>query len=309
MSVVCRDDGTGLLTEVALDEDGYTNERALIGDILAWIGPDDLVVADRNFCWAEFLGGLADRGACFNIRHHQQSTPLALAGLRYVGATATGHVSEQEVEIGPERHRRKMRCVIIRLFEPTEDGEVEVRLLSNVPAEKADALVLADLYLRRWRIENSFQEMTEQLRCEVNTLGYPKAALLGFSLAICAYNLLAVLKGALASVHGQEAVEQKLSTYMVAQEISQDISGLDKALPQSFWERFARMGSAARISSGVETGLPAIPQSATSSTASRRTSCSGQPPRDHPSHTPVRLPASRTPRSQPSSLRGSAKTP
>lgn len=244
MSVVCRDDGTGLLTEVALDEDGYTNERALIGDILAWIGPDDLVVADRNFCWAEFLGGLADRGACFNIRHHQQSTPLALAGLRYVGATATGHVSEQEVEIGPERHRRKMRCVIIRLFEPTEDGEVEVRLLSNVPAEKADALVLADLYLRRWRIENSFQEMTEQLRCEVNTLGYPKAALLGFSLAICAYNLLAVLKGALASVHGQEAVEQKLSTYMVAQEISQDISGLDKALPQSFWERFARMGSA-----------------------------------------------------------------
>lgn len=244
MSVALRDDRTGLLTEVALRQDAYTNERALIDDLLAWAEPDDLFVGDRNFCWADFLFGLMDRKAYFNVRHHESVILTPLGEARHVGATATGEVYEQDVEIGPEGHRRKVRCVIIKLFEPTEDGDSEVRLLSNVPAEKAGAMALADLYLRRWRIENAFQEMTQQLRCEVDTLGYPKAALFGFSLAMCAYNLLAILKGALASVHGQEEVEKKLSTYAMAQEISQDSSGMDKALPGSFWERFGRMSGA-----------------------------------------------------------------
>jgi hypothetical protein len=242
MGVVLRDDRTGLLAEAALRQDAYTNERALLGDLLAWAEPGDLFVGDRNFCWADFLFGLMDRGAHFNVRHHESVTLTELTPARHVGTGRTGEVYEQEVQIGPEGDRRAVRCITVRLFEATEDGDVEVRLLSDVPAEKADAMVLADLYLRRWRIENAFQEMTEQLRCEVDTLGYPRAALFGFSLAICAYNLLAILKGAMASVHGQQEVEKKLSTYMMAQEISQDSSGLDKALPGSFWQgRFARM--------------------------------------------------------------------
>jgi hypothetical protein len=246
MSVVLRDDRTGLLSEAALREDAYTNERALIADLLAWAQPDDLFVGDRNFCWAGFLFGLMDRGeAYFDVRHHESVALTPPGEARHVGRTATGEVYEQEVEVGPEHDRREVRCITIKLFEPAEDGDVEVRLLSNVPEEKAEAMVLAGLHLRRWRVETASQEMTEQLRCEVNTLGYPKAALFGFSLATCAYNLLAILKGALASVHGQEEVEKKLSTYEMAQEISQDSSGMDKALPASFWrERFARMSGA-----------------------------------------------------------------
>jgi hypothetical protein len=243
MSVVMRDDRTGLLCRLALREDAYTNERALIGELLSWAEPDDLIVGDRNFCWADFLLGLMDRGAYFDVRHHEQVILTPLDELRHVGTTATGEVYEQQVEFGPEHDRRRARCVVIKLFEPTEEGDSEVRLLSNVPAEKADAMVLADLYLRRWRIENAFQEMTEQLRCEVDTLGYPKAALLGFSLAVCAYDLLAILKGALAAEHGQQKVEEELSTYAVAQEMSQDSSGLKLALPASYWERFAAMSA------------------------------------------------------------------
>jgi len=93
-------------------------------------------------------------------------------------------------------------------------------------------------------MERSFQELTEQLRCEVDTLGYPKAALLGFSLAVCAYNLLAVLKGALAAARGAEEVERELSAHAVAQEVSQDSSGLDVAVPAAWWQRFARMTAA-----------------------------------------------------------------
>jgi hypothetical protein len=241
MSVVMRDDRSGLLPRVALREDAYTNERALLEELLSWIEANDLIVADRAYCWFDFLLGLIDRGAYFNIRHHEQVGLSYVGELRYVGTTATGDVYEQQVEIGPENRRVKVRCIVIKLFKPTEDGETEVRLLSNVAEEKADAIVLADLYLRRWTIEHAFQEMTEQLRCEVNTLGYPKAALFGFSLAIRAYNLLVIMKGALATEHGQEKVEKELSTYEMAQEISQDTSGLEIALPEEYWERFATM--------------------------------------------------------------------
>jgi Transposase DDE domain len=245
MSVVLRDDRTGLLCRLACREDAYTNERALSDDLLGWVSPDDLIVADRNFCFLDFLTGLIGRGASFVIRHHNQVKLRQLGAPRHVGRGATGEVYEQEVAVGPRRRGLKLRCVIIRRFEPTEDGDFEVRLLSNVAAEKASALVLAEVYLRRWKIENAFQEMTEQLRCEVDTLGYPKAALLCFSLAVCAYNLLAILKGALAAVHGQEEVEKELSTYALAQEISQDSSGLTVALGEDYWGRFAAMTATA----------------------------------------------------------------
>lgn len=244
MTVAMRDDRTGLICRLACREDAYTNERALIPELLGWAGPGDLIVADRNFCCFDFLLGLIGRRASFVIRHHDQVglTPVGEPAL--AGRGPTGEVYEQEVEVGPEGQRRRLRCITIKLLTPTEDGDTEVRLLTDVPAERADAMALAGLYLRRWRIENAFQEMTEQLRCEVDTLGYPRAALFGFSLAACAYDLLAVLKGALAAARGREEVEEGLSTYALAQEISQDGSGLSVALPAGFWERFARMSPA-----------------------------------------------------------------
>jgi hypothetical protein len=243
MSVVVREDRTGLLSRLVCREDAYTNERALLQDMLGWIEADDLIVADRNFCWFDFLQGLIDRHAFFTIRHHA-TVVLSESGDRVpVGQTATGDVYEHDVLVGPQGQQQSVRCVVIRLFEPTQEGDSEIRLLSNVPKAKASALVLADVYLRRWQIEHSFQELTEQLRCEVNTLGYPRAALFGFSLAVCAYNLLVVLKAALAATQGQQKVEEELSTYAMAQEISQDFSGLNIALPPEFWPRFARMTS------------------------------------------------------------------
>jgi hypothetical protein len=241
MSVVRRDDRTGLLTRLVSREDAYTNERALLDEMLAWVDPDDLLVVDRNFCWFDFLFGLIDRGAFFVCRHHEQVGLTETTRRRGRGRTSTGEVFEQEVEVGPPERRVRLRLIVIRLDEPTRDGDAEIRLLSNLPPEKASVPLLADLYLRRWTIEHSFQELTEYLRCEVNTLGYPKAALFGFCLAVCAYNVLAVLKGALAAVHGPAKVEAEFSTYAMAQEISQDTSGLRIALPAKFWERFARM--------------------------------------------------------------------
>ena len=245
LTVVLRDDRTGLLPRLACCPDGHASERALIPEALAWIEADDLVVADRHFCCFPFLFGVKDRDAFFCVRRHEQVGLTEVGERRYAGRTDTGEVYEQEVEVGPKGRRVRLRCVVVELYTPTQEGETQVRLLSNVPAEKASALVLAEVYLRRWTIERSFQELTDNLRCEVDTLGYPQAALLGFCLAVCAYNLLVVLKGTLAAVHGQAEVEQKLSSYELAEEIRQDGPGLDKALPASFWGgRFGRLSSA-----------------------------------------------------------------
>jgi hypothetical protein len=80
-----------------------------------------------------------------------------------------------------------------------------------------------------------FHELTETLTCEVNTLGYPKAALFGFCLALMAYNAVSVLKAALRAVHGYETVHQAISPYYLALEISQTYDGMMVAIPRPHW--------------------------------------------------------------------------
>ena len=84
-----------------------------------------------------------------------------------------------------------VRRITIELDEATRDGDKEVHLLSNVPEEDADALCLAGLYLKRWLVETAFFELTVNLGCEVNTLGYPPAALFGFCVALASGNVYA----------------------------------------------------------------------------------------------------------------------
>ncbi|MCK7580878.1 MAG: transposase [Chromatiales bacterium] len=61
-----------------------------------------------------------------------------------------------------------------------------------------DALTVAELYRARWGIETAFQKLESHLNSEINTLGYPKAALFSFCLALVAFNLYAIVMAALA---------------------------------------------------------------------------------------------------------------
>jgi IS4 transposase len=59
---------------------------------------------------------------------------------------------------------------------------------------------VADLYRQSWTLEQAFNELTTHLRCELNTLVYPKAALFAFWVAASSYNVPAALKGVLRGV-------------------------------------------------------------------------------------------------------------
>jgi hypothetical protein len=198
----------------------------------------DLLLADRNFCTTEFLFGLARRRACFIIRQH--ATTLwgkeLLGKRRRSGRGERGVVYEQTLRIldplsGEHLLLRRITIVLDKL---TVDGDTEIHLLTNLP-RRFGAVRIAAAYLERWRVENAFQEIEQALRGEVNTLGYPQAALLAFGIALVIYNVIAVVKGALHSQHGEAAAFEKLSGYCLASEIAAVYAGMMIAIPPAEW--------------------------------------------------------------------------
>jgi hypothetical protein len=241
MAVALLDDRTGLLSRRLLVEDAYTNERALLDRVRSWLVPGQLLLADRNFCTLDFLADLDRQQIRSLIRHHQhvgwsEATPLTR------GRATTGAVTEYAVVLADGR---ASRLIEVALDVPTREGEAVVRLLSNVPAEQAPAVVLAEGYRGRRGIEDAFQDVTCVLRCAVNTLAYPKAAGVGFALAVVAYNLLAVLRGAVGRVRGPAWVQQELSSYCMAEEITGSYRGMELRLPGDYWQRYRNLRAAA----------------------------------------------------------------
>jgi hypothetical protein len=132
----------------------------------------------------------------------------------------------------------RVRRITLRLKELTRDGDSELHILSNVPIPRASAAHLARLYGKRWSIETAFFEITTTLACEINTLGYPKAALFAFCLALLAYNAVSLIKAALRSVHGRQKVNEEVSSYYLSLEIGRTYDGMMIAIPAPHWALF-----------------------------------------------------------------------
>ena len=246
-TLVVLDPELGLATDVVACEDGHAQERSLLDEILVLVEPGDLWLGDRNFCTTRFVFGIADRGGFFLIRQHASTLTYQLLGKwKSCGTTASGRVYEQAMELSNPAAGAALRVrrITVELNEPTRDGETEIQVLTNVPHEKADALALSNLYLERWTIETLFQEVTVALTCEINTLGYPKAALFGFCLALVAYNAVALVRAALRAVHGHEMVEKQVSWYYLCAHVAKVYGGMMIAVPPRCWRIFRAMEDA-----------------------------------------------------------------
>jgi IS4 transposase len=239
-ALVVLDPRLMLATDVVPCEDGHAQERSLLDQILAKVAAKDLWIADRNFCTTGFLFGIAGRGGFFAIRQHASTLHWEFVGKRRArGRIETGRVFEQTIRATNEAGEILiLRRITVLLDQPTRDGETELHILTNVPTKDAHARVIADLYRRRWTIETAFQELEASLNSELNTLGYPKAALFAFCVALVAYNVLSTVKGALRSVHGEEVVADEVSGYYVADEIQMTHRGMMIAIPEDEWVVF-----------------------------------------------------------------------
>lgn len=233
------DPALDLITALYPCEDAYTQERALLGPLLAAVRAGELWIADRNFCTAGFLSGLAARGARALIREHAGLRFTPLEAMREAGRVDTGAVAEQWVRLGPTTATAglRLRRIRVRLDRPTRNGDDTLYLFSTVPVEVADARALAEMYRQRWTLERAFLHLTTELRCEVDTLSYPPAALFALACAVVAFNGLGVVKAALRAAHGLEAAEQ-VSGYYLAIELGNVAESLDVVLDAQDWAVF-----------------------------------------------------------------------
>jgi IS4 transposase len=242
-ALVVLDQQRLLITDVFLSEDGHAQERSLIDEVLQSVRGGELWIEDRNFCTLGMLFGIARRGAYFLVRQHGQLKGQLLGEPKRKGVTKTGTVYEQEMIVCEPNRGEAMtvRRITIELKEQTRDGDMELHILSNVPAEDARARKLAVLYGKRWTIETAFFEITTTLSCEINTLGYPKAALFAFCLALLAYNAVSVIKAALRREHGRQKVNEEVSGYYLSLEIRRTYDGMMVAVPAPHWAAFRQL--------------------------------------------------------------------
>lgn len=228
-----------LVTDVFLNPDAYDNERVMLDGVLRSVRARDLWIADCNFCTLRFLYGIDAASARFVMRQHGSLVGRLLGTRKYCGRTATGRVYEQDLELDHEGQKKVVRRITLKLDEPTRDGDTEIHILTNLQKKEATAVEVAELYRKRWTIEGRFYEMAQTLNGEPNTLGYPKAALFAFCLALVASNAMALIRASLRKVHGAEVVED-LSRYYIANEVRDTYAGMMVALPPEKWLRFRK---------------------------------------------------------------------
>lgn len=241
-AVVVLDAGRQMPQDVFLIPDGHAQERKVFDQILETVEPMDLIVADSHYCTIKFMQGIALANACFVIRQHGSLKGKLLGERRLVGKSDTGVVYEQPLQIA---EGSVVRRITVELFEPTQDGDTTINILSNLPAD-VSALRIAEVYRLRHDIEHIFFLATTTLVCEVPGLNYPPAALFVFCVAMMAINCRQVLFAILSAAHGDDTAE-KVSHYSVASEIAHSYDGILIAITEAEWQELTPTTLAGRM--------------------------------------------------------------
>lgn len=236
-SLVVYDPDRALVCDILACEDAYESERVGVQPLVESAEAGQLWIADRHFCTHAIMQGLSQAQADFIVREHAHHPRLAGRGeWSEAVRIETGMLREQAIEVQAlhENQAATWRCIEIELDRPTEAGEVVIRLWSNLPGA-IDAATIAALYRKRWRIEGLFQRLESVLHSEIKSLGHPRAALLGFTVAVLAYNVVALLQRAVEQAHRQEQPPFEVSSYHLAEHVKSGYEGMLIALPSEYW--------------------------------------------------------------------------
>lgn len=248
--LVVLDPQRKLAVDVLPCEDGHAQERSLLPELLKTVAPKEVWVADRNFCTFDFLTGIVERKAYFVIRQHGSLACEWTGRVKKIGVSETGIVYEQPARLA---EGRMVRRITVKLFQATRDGDQEMHLLTNLP-NRVDALRIAELYRNRWGIETAFQEVAENLAGEIETLGYPRAALFSFCSALTAFNLLSVIRASFRAAHPAELMsdaserqaappdekppkKKEVSLFYLCDEVAHTTRGIEIALDDGYWAK------------------------------------------------------------------------
>lgn len=246
-TVAVLDPQRELIEDILVCQDGHANQKPLYRRLFDKIQAGQCWIGDRDFSTLEFLFGVQERSAYFVIRQHGQLQAKPVGARRRVGRTQTALVFEQTVLLtNYDGRTMRLRRITLQLDKPTREKDTEIHLLTNLP-DAVDARQIADAYLGRWQIEAAFFKLTMVLRCELDTLGYPEAALFGFCLAVVMYNAVSTVLTALLKTHSSPTPKptstptkprppkRKFSFYYVADEIAGVWRGMAIVIEPDYW--------------------------------------------------------------------------
>jgi IS4 transposase len=238
-SLVVYDPDTGLVCDMVACEDAYESERIGVLPLLATALMGQVWIADRNFCSLPFMLGLHQAQACFIVREHSTHPRVIEHGAwSEASRIETGSVRERTIKVlnlhDTQPEQAAWRRIEITLDTPTQAGERQLAIWSNLPTE-VDAPTIALVYRRRWRIENMFHRLEAALHSEITSLGHPRAALLGFAVAVLAYNVVALLERAIECAIRPMQPQFQVSAYHLTQSIKSGYEGMIIAVPPDHW--------------------------------------------------------------------------
>ncbi len=236
VALVVYDAERGLIDRVYLHEDGHAQERELLVDLLGEMKSGELWVADRNFATSTFMIQTHANGSRFILRRHAANGRIEEEGPWSPAATGpSGEIDERSAMVVSEfGDRLAVRSIRVRLDQRTRDGDRELELVTDLPAE-VSAETIAAAYRQRWRIETTFAELDRVFEGEIESLANPRAALLAFALALIAFNTLAVAQAALRKKHGADKIRNELSLFHLGESVQRAESAMEILLDASDW--------------------------------------------------------------------------
>jgi hypothetical protein len=196
--VVTKSLTTGMVVAMGACEDGESGETLLLPDVLeqsrrAVPGPR-LHVADRQYCDLTQTQRFTETGDHFLIRWHRKTkffrdeTWEPLTGVDRRGRQYT----EDWGWIGRPSDKRRRRVRRIRLHLDGEDDLILVTDLDDPAEHPADDLL--EVYLQRWGIEKTFQQVSEVFHLGRLIGTTPRATVFQSAICFLLYNMIQVIR-------------------------------------------------------------------------------------------------------------------
>ncbi len=149
------------------------------------------------------------------------------------------HLAEREQQVSLPFDRQGFPNLARRVF-GHRAIQASAPRRTTLENQAAGASRVASTYQRClvWDIEGMFQRLESVLHSEIRSLGHPRAALLGFAVAVLAYNVLNLLQRCVEKAYQEQKPPLKVSSYHLALHIRSGYEGMLIALPPEQWRSY-----------------------------------------------------------------------
>ena len=159
----------------------------------------------------------------------------------------------------PDGRMLKIRRITLVLDQPTENGDREIQILTNLPKRQFSGIAVAEGYRGRWTVENAFQELEQSLESEIRNVGLSESCPVGILPGGGDLQSAERRETSLAKTHGHIVPREQLSGYYLAEEISASYRGMLVAVPARTWR--AKFASLAPRAMALRPGRDGGPRS------------------------------------------------